>query len=275
MVEKDVAVRGFRLHYREAGHGAPVILLHGMGGDGSRWATNMRPLANDFRVIALDQIGFGQSDKPLANYHTGMLSEFLVDFLDAVGLPKASLVGHSMGAFVAAYTAVHYREVIDRLVLVNGAGYRRGPGAPALDPRRKQIQNGVTRDETREFFSLSFHNKDLVTKEMVDENLGLRLRSAFAISRMQESFELGLGRLSDEEMRSIEAPTLIVWGRHDRLLGPPERMGERLRRDISGARLVVIDEAGHFPQQEQPDEFNRIVREYLKSAPVQPEPGDA
>src|SRR5262245_49524819 len=106
-VAKDVTVLGFRLHYLEAGRGAPVVLLHGLGGDGSRWGPTIAPLARDFHVFALDQIGFGQSDKPLANYHTGMLAEFLVDFLKAVGVGRASLVGNSMGAGVALYTAVH------------------------------------------------------------------------------------------------------------------------------------------------------------------------
>src|SRR5438105_658864 len=85
---KDATVLGFTLHYLEAGRGAPVVLLHGLGGDGSRWAPNIDPLARDFHVYALDQIGFGQSDKPLANYHTGMLADFLVGFLRQVGVQK-------------------------------------------------------------------------------------------------------------------------------------------------------------------------------------------
>lgn len=74
-VGRDVTVLGFKLHYLEAGRGAPVVLLHGLGGDGSRWGPNIEPLAKDFHVFALDQIGFGESDKPLANYHTGMLAD--------------------------------------------------------------------------------------------------------------------------------------------------------------------------------------------------------
>src|SRR5882672_6347386 len=89
---KDATVFGFKLHFLEAGRGAPVVLLHGLGGDGSRWGPNIEPLAKDFHVFALDQIGFGESDKPLANYHTGMLAEFLVGFLKAAGISKASLV---------------------------------------------------------------------------------------------------------------------------------------------------------------------------------------
>ncbi len=270
IVEKDTTVLGFKLHYREAGQGPPVVLLHGLGGDGSRWAPNIGPLAVDFRVIALDQIGFGDSDKPMASYHTGMLAEFLVDFLKAIGVSKASLVGNSMGAFVAAYTAVHYPQVVDRLVLVDGAGYRRTAGGPLMDLHRRQIQNGVTREETREFFRIMFHDKTLVTDKMVDDNLGLRLRSAFAISKMQESIQLGLGGVSEEEMRSIKAPTLILWGKYDELLGPPEQTAERLRRDISGSQLVVIDDAGHLPQLEQTDEFNRLVRRFLNAKPATP-----
>src|ERR1700704_3339383 len=106
-VGRDVTVLGFKLHYLEAGRGAPVVLLHGLGGDGSRWGPNIEPLAKDFHVFALDQIGFGESDKPLANYHTGMLAEFLVGFLKAAGVSKASLVGNLMGGGGGLYTAVH------------------------------------------------------------------------------------------------------------------------------------------------------------------------
>jgi pimeloyl-ACP methyl ester carboxylesterase len=266
IIEKDTTVLGFKLHYREAGRGATVVLLHGLGGDGSRWAPNIGPLAADFRVIALDEIGFGQSDKPLANYHVGMLSEFLVDFLKAIGVPKASLVGNSMGGFVAAYTAVHYPNSVDRLVLVDGAGYR--GDAPTRDPHTRQITNGVTREETREWLGLMFHDHSLVTDAMVDENLAMRLQSAFAISKMQESLANGLGGIAEDEMRNIKAPTLILWGKYDQALGPPERTGERLHRDISGSRLVVIDNAGHFPQLERHEEFNRLVRQFLKTGTV-------
>src|ERR1043166_3786678 len=150
-VGKDVTVLGFKLHYLEAGKGAPVILLHGLGGDGSRWAPNIDPLAKDFHVFALDQIGFGESDKPLANYHTGMLAEFLVGFLKAAGLPKASLVGNSMGAGVALYTAAKFPQMVDRIVLADGGGFRSPSGRPAgAAPEglhRRQIQNSVTRAE--------------------------------------------------------------------------------------------------------------------------------
>jgi pimeloyl-ACP methyl ester carboxylesterase len=264
---KDVTVLGFKLHYLEAGRGAPVVLLHGLGGDGSRWRPNIEPLANDFHVFALDQIGFGESDKPLANYHTGMLAEFLVGFLKAAGVPKASLVGNSMGAGVALYTAVHYPEMVDRIVLADGGGYRSAAGATPPSPtsealRRRQLQNSVTRDETREFFRILFHDKSLVTEKMVDEQLTLRLRAAFTITKMQEAGERG--SLTEQEVRAVKAPTLIVWGKYDELANPAG--ADRLEKAIPGARKVIIDNCGHMPQLERADEFNRLVRAFLLAA---------
>ena len=272
-VAKDVTVLGFKLHYLEAGRGAPVVLLHGLGGDGSRWGPNIEPLARDFHVFALDQIGFGQSDKPLANYHTGMLAEFLVDFLKAVHVDRASLVGNSMGASVALYTAVHYPQAVERVVLADGGGFRSAAAAPGADrgaaapaassdaARRRQLQNSVTRDETREFFRILFHNKNLVTDRMVDEQLAMRLRSAFTITKIQEAGEKGLGAVSEAEVQNVRAPTLILWGKYDELANPAG--ADRLEHAIAGSKKVIIDDCGHMPQLEKADVFNRVVRDFL------------
>jgi 4,5:9,10-diseco-3-hydroxy-5,9,17-trioxoandrosta-1(10),2-diene-4-oate hydrolase len=244
------------------------VLLHGLGGDGSRWAPNIEPLAKDFHVFALDQIGFGQSDKPLANYHTGMLAEFLVGFLNAVGVPKASLVGNSMGASVALYTAAKFPDAVERIVLADGGGFRptapRAAAAPTSEAQhRRQIQNGVTREETREFFRILFHDKSLVTDAMVDDQLAMRLRSAFTITKIQEAGEKGLGSLTEMEVRGVKAPTLIVWGRYDELADPAG--ADRLSAAIPGAKKVVVDNCGHMPQLEKAAEFNALVRDFLKA----------
>jgi 2-hydroxy-6-oxonona-2,4-dienedioate hydrolase len=263
-VQKDATVIGFKLHYQEAGRGPVVVLLHGLGGDGSRWAPNIGPLSREFRVIALDQIGFGESDKPLANYHTGMLSEFLARFLATIGVSKASLVGNSMGASVALYTAVHYPQVVDRLVLADCACLRAvGAKAPVpADSRQRDIQNSVTSEETRDYFRTLFHNKNLVTDKVVEDNLILRLKWAFAISKIQESNAKGLGSLSREEVHGTKAPTLIIWGKFDALDDP--ELADLLAETIPGSRKVLIDDSGHMPQLEKPAEFNRIVTEFLK-----------
>ena len=262
MSGKNISVLGFNIYYRDEGSGTPVILLHGLGGDGSRWGPNIRPLAADFRVIVPDQIGFGQSDKPLANYHNGMLAEFLARFMRAIEVPRASIVGNSMGAWVAIYFAVHYPQLLERLVLVDGGSYR-SSGQPivARDPHVRRIQNGVTTEETREFFEIMFHDKRFLTDKVIEDGLALRLRSAYTIGKMQEASEKGIGIVSEEEVRAIKAPTLIIWGKYDRLVDPAT--ADRLQAIIPGSQKVIIDNAGHLPQLEQYSEFNRTVRDFL------------
>jgi pimeloyl-ACP methyl ester carboxylesterase len=105
----------------------------------------------------------------------------------------------------------------------------------------------------------------MVTDQMVEANFAMRLRSSFTISKWLDANASGLGGITAEEMRTVKAPTLILWGKYDELAGPPERTGQRLQSDIQGSRLVVIDNAGHLPQLEQPDQFNSLVSEFLKA----------
>jgi pimeloyl-ACP methyl ester carboxylesterase len=88
VASKDVPLLGFKLHYLEAGRGTPVVLLHGLGGDGSRWQPNIEPLAKGFPRLRARPIGFGRWDKPLANYHTGVLADFLLGFMKADRLAR-------------------------------------------------------------------------------------------------------------------------------------------------------------------------------------------
>jgi len=260
ILKKDATVFRLKLRYREAGQGRAVILLHGLGGDGSRWRPTMLSLAGDFRVIALDQVGFGESDKPLVNYNHGLLAEFLAEFMRTIGVSKASLVGHSMGAYVAMYAAVHFPASVDRLVLVDGGGLVNAPRSAHLI----QIQNGTSLAETREYFELMFHDKSLVTDQMVRDNFARRLRVGYTISKMQEARVKGLATITEERAGRISAPTLILWGRQDELLNPSDAAA--LDRTLPNSRAVLIDECGHIPQIEQPEQFHHLVREFLTAS---------
>jgi pimeloyl-ACP methyl ester carboxylesterase len=261
-VAKEVTVLGYKLHYLEAGRGAPVILLHGTGGEGARWMPQIQGLSSDFRVIALDQIGFGQSDKPMTNYHSGVFAGFLAGFMKAIGVPKASLIGQSMGAAVALSLAVEKPEMVDRLVLVNGGGFRSAPRTTPPDWHARQIANAGTLAESREYMEKLYFDHSFVTDKLVEQNLMQRLRSAYTIESMQNAADRGLGGVSEDEVRAIKAPTLLVWGANDKL-SPPVN-ADKLNAVIKNSRKVLIDKAGHYPFLEHPDKFNQVVREFLK-----------
>jgi pimeloyl-ACP methyl ester carboxylesterase len=263
-VAKEVTVFGYKLHYLEAGLGEPVILLHGTGGEGARWTPQIQGLSSDFRVIALDQIGFGQSDKPMTTYHSGVVAGFLAGFMKAIGVPKASLIGQSMGAAVALSLAVEKPEMVERLVLVNGGGFRTEPPAPRTPPdwHARQIANAGTLAESREYMEKLYYDHSFVTDKLVEQNLMQRLRSAYTIESMQTAADRGLGGVSEDQVCAIKAPTLLVWGANDKL-SPPVN-ADKLNAVIKNSRKVLIDKAGHYPFLEHPDKFNQIVREFLK-----------
>ena len=264
-VAKDATVFGYKLHYLEAGRGAPVILLHGTGGEGARWMPTIEGLAGSFRVIAPDQIGFGQSDKPLTIYHSGVFAGFLAQFMKTIGVDKATIMGQSMGAGVALYLAVHHPEMVERLVLVDGGGYR-GPSDAAPAPpnwHNRQIANAGTLEESREYMEKLIYDHSFVTDELVEHNLELRLRSAFTIESMQTANERGLGGVTEAEVRGIKVPTLLVWGANDPLSSLAN--ADKLNGAIKNSRKVVFDKAGHYPFLEHADKFNQLVLEFLKS----------
>jgi 2-hydroxy-6-oxonona-2,4-dienedioate hydrolase len=262
---KDATVFGYKLHYLEAGRGEPIILLHGTGGEGARWLPTIQGLAGNFRVIALDQVGFGQSDKPLTIYHNGVFAGFLAQFMKTVGVPKAVVMGQSMGAAVALYLAVHHPEMVERLVLVDGGGYRSPADAPPAPPNwhNRQIANAGTLEESREYMEKLYYDHSFVTDKLVEQNLILRLRSAYTIESMQTANARGLGGVSEDEVRGIKAPTLLVWGINDPLSSVAN--ADKLNGAIKNSRKVLFEKAGHYPFLEHADKFNQVVLEFLKS----------
>lgn len=262
--EKNTEVYGFNIHYAEAGTGEPVVLLHGLWGGTNEWLPVAEKLSRSHRVIAMDFIGFHGSDKPEASYHNALLSQFLVGFLDSLGIENAILMGHAMGANAATFTAVHYPDKVRALVLVDGAGYR-DPGRDLGKPPSAAMlgffrtATGSSLDATRGLLERRVADTSLVSGQWVEDAFAMWLRSAVAIRDMLREG----GDVSEEEMRGISVPTLVIWGSEDRVFSPDN--AERLRADIENAEVHIISNAGHLPQLEQPDAFLDTVQPFLES----------
>ena len=257
--DKTATVYGARIHYLEAGSGPVVILLHGLGGDSSNWALTIAPLAAKFRVIVPDQIGFGRSDKPLLNYRVATLVDFLDGFMKQVGAERASLVGNSLGGFTAAAFALAHPEKVERLVLVDAAGFRMPND---LDPRTLNALNPSTREQAKTILSMIFYNKQFITDAAVDMMLTRHVTAGdgYTVQRFIDSIAHGEDML-DGKLGGIKQPTLIVWGREDQLT--PMWMAERFKKEINGSEIVVFDKCGHVPQMEKAAEFNAAVMKFL------------
>jgi len=253
-----VSVFGAKLHYVDAGSGPVVVLLHGLADDVGVWESVMPALAAKHRVIALDQIGFGRSDKPLLGYRVATFVDFLDGFLNELKIDRASLVGNSLGGWVAASFALTHPERIDRLVLCDAAGY--AAVTKTMDPRAFSALRLANREDIRYLGPLTFHDKrfyedvDLVLKQRVTAG------DNYTINQFLDSMIRGEDVL-DGRLGRIHKPTLIVWGREDKLI--PLNFAERFHKEITGSRLEVIDNCGHMPQVECADRFNHPLLKFF------------
>jgi pimeloyl-ACP methyl ester carboxylesterase len=256
--ETSVTVFGARLHYVDAGSGSVVVLLHGLADDVGVWESVMPALAAKHRVIALDQIGFGRSDKPLLGYRAGTFVDFLDGFLNELKIDHASLVGNSLGGWIAANFALARPERIDRLVLCDAAGYAAVP--KTMDPRALNALRLASREDIRYLGPLTFHNKRFY--EDVDLAFKQRVTAGdnYTVNQLLDSMIRGEDVL-DGRLGAIHKPTLIVWGREDKLI--PLNFAERFHKQITGSRLEVIDDCGHMPHVECADKFNHALLKFF------------
>lgn len=256
-------VFGQKIRYYESGQGPVVILLHGMGANAERWALNIGPLSKEFHVYALDQIGFGHSDKPLMDYKVETFVDFLREFMRVVNLPKATLVGNSLGGWVAARLTIEHPELVERLVLADAAGMPPVSASKIPDePKRRPPDfSFASLAATRTVLETVYHDKKLVTDDLVRRvfQSHLQTNDSFTIQRLvaNQASEY----LSADRLNAIRAPTLVVWGRQDELI--PLVAGETYHNAIANSEMVIIDECGHLPQVEKPLQFNKAVLDFL------------
>jgi pimeloyl-ACP methyl ester carboxylesterase len=256
--QQTVAVHGQKIAYYQAGKGSAVILIHGLGADSRHWAANIDALSQNFRVIALDQIGYGQSEKPLMRYTVENFSDYLQGFLQALKISKASLVGNSLGGWVALDFTLRHSQMVEKLVLVDAAGLR--PTAALKVP----AGGGKTLSplNTHWFFDLMEANKEWATTDLGPNAFERHVQNGDSYTVASSVAEMIAGRdFEDQKLGKVRVPTLIIWGRDDVLIPLP--MGEKLHQGIAGSQMVVIDGTGHIPMVSKPAEFNEAVRKFL------------
>jgi 4,5:9,10-diseco-3-hydroxy-5,9,17-trioxoandrosta-1(10),2-diene-4-oate hydrolase len=259
---------GIRVRYVRRGSGPPVVLVHGIAASAYSWAEVIPALAASHDVIALDLPGFGGSEAP--DHVSGdRYPRVLKAFLDERGLSRVHLVGHSLGGAIAATFAASEPGRVDRLVLIDSAGFNFAPsdrpwllrvaGSPALAAmierlpvRRRLVSLGLRQ---------VFHDDARVTPERIEEYVGPLARPGAArlmAGLLDTRAFLGL----PEAIGRIRAPTLIVWGAQDTWV--PLADADRFLAAIPGARKAVIDACGHVPQEERPQELIALLREFLE-----------
>ena len=256
-----VEAAGWRLNYRRAGKSAggsetaPIVLVHGFGGDLNTWLFNQTDLAETHAVYALDLPGHGRSGKDVGAGDLATLSGALGAFLDALGIGRAHLVGHSLGGAVALELALGRPEAAASLTLIASAGLGPEINGAYIDGF---IAAG-RRKEMKAVLQMLFADPQAVGRDMVEEVLRYKrldgveaaLRGiAGAVFPGGRQGTVLAGRLSE-----LAQPVQVIRGREDRILPPAQAEG--LPANVA---VTMIENAGHMPQMEAAAEVNRLIR---------------
>jgi pimeloyl-ACP methyl ester carboxylesterase len=261
-----------KLAIQESGRGKPIVFIHGLGASSYTWHKIAPELAKTNRVIAIDLKGFGQSDKPLDNrYSIFDQAKLVEDFLGRSGLRGVTLVGHSYGGGVALAVALDQIEAgnrqIEKLVLIDSVAYRQplpfffqvlrtpviGELGMSLVPPEVQMTHAL---------SIAYYKDEKVTEETVN-HYASALHSEggrHALFHTINSLDPDKAEEFSHRYRNLKMPALLLWCEHDKIV--PLKFGKRLYNDLPDARIEVIEDCGHIPHEEQPEETLRAIQSF-------------
>jgi pimeloyl-ACP methyl ester carboxylesterase len=274
--EWQIELHGRRVIYRVAGSGPPVVLIHGMLNSSSHWQSVAMSLASDYTVIAPDLIGHGDSAAPRGDYSLGAHASSIRDLLAAMGIDRASIVGHSLGGGVAMQFFYQFPQRTERLVLISSGGLGQEvspvlrtaalPGVSALlsmtiHPRLLGALMDSGRRLRQREVRLGVYMQALARALRPLENAGAR--QAF-LQTLRAVIDVRGQRVSaTDRLYLLETmPTLIVWGERDHTI--PLEHGRRAHEAIPHSFFRTLPDAAHFPHLEDPDGLARVLREFMQ-----------
>jgi pimeloyl-ACP methyl ester carboxylesterase len=269
---KTIQMNGHTIFYIVKGEGKPLLFIHGYGAGIWVWEKQIEALAPFCRVYALDLIGHGFSARAKSPYTPETYIHSLRDFMDGVGIEKATLIGNSMGGGIAWAMAILFPERVDRLILINcvppdvlhqvkNKSFRILVAIKDIPILPYLVIAARNKNSIRQILLECISDIKLITLEVVNRQYQLSkikgttwvLYSTF--KNAEEALKL------KDQLSLIHKPTLFLWGERD-LIFPPH-VGETLHQAIIGSKFQMIEKSGHIPMWETPDEVNRAILSFM------------
>lgn len=266
-----VEVDGIKVHLRDEGprdDRVPIVLLHGSPASLHTWEDWAQMLKSQRRVIRFDLPGYGMTG-PFANddYSMTHYVRFVNAVLDKLGVQRCILVGNSFGGWIAWETALAQPARVDKLVLIDSAGYPIPAEMLPLPAKlvttpvlNRLLQVMLPRSLVEANVKKTYGDPNKVTPALVDRYLEMTLREGNRGALIKRYAQIEFG-FDSALIAELKVPTLILWGRRDHFL--PVENATRFRRDIAGSRLVVFDDLGHVPQEEDPARSLVAAKDFL------------
>jgi pimeloyl-ACP methyl ester carboxylesterase len=274
LYSRTISVNGTKIHFVQGGEGLPLLFLHGLGGSWKDWAANLPSFASSYLAMAIDFPGFGDSDRPEADYSIEWLTGIVEKFLEEQKLTPVHIVGHSMGALVALNLAARVRSPVQKLIVADAVGI--GDKAEFLsyvltkkvmgpDSRWESIE-GVMREEFKSIIESFIKGRKPQTSKEFFQSVPKSPFTGKPLLPMTPAVQMSASIIDFDirpKLASIHQPTLILWGGKDPIAPPQDAI--YLKSMLPRATLVIMDSCGHSPMQEKPSRFDREVWEFLQA----------
>lgn len=266
---KFVDLEGKATHYIEKGSGEPLILLHGFFFDTYMWQLNIDALAEHFHVFAIDLWGFGYSTRQPLDYGYKLFSRQLGLFMDAKQIPRAHLMGQSMGGGTIVQFTVDHPDRVGKIVLVDPAGMPnplpimgRISNLPGLGELMYLLPGNFIRRMT--LGTTFLHRKNRISDELLESLMRFHKIEGTHRVMLKVTRSMFFDTLQDkiEALSQLDLPILIFWGRQEKSI--PLETGKKWPEILGQAEFEILDLAGHCPNLDQPTEFNQLALKFLK-----------
>ena len=256
-------VDGAGIHYLERGSGPAIVLIHGFGGHTFSFRHIVPALAVDHRVVAVDLMGFGYSERPAnADYSLTAQAHRVLKLMDILGIERAAALGHSMGGEVVMRMASIAPERVGRLILAASVSGDRPPTLPTT-PLIKPLLPAMVRLTSRLMLRRSVYDRSFITPE-IREGYAAPTRIRGSVDGLYQMLRDGRKDKKIDFSR-ITQPVLVLWAAGEKLV-PGWGLG-RIQKRLPQAEVVVVSEAGHLLLEERPEECNAAVRRFLEVVP--------
>jgi 4,5:9,10-diseco-3-hydroxy-5,9,17-trioxoandrosta-1(10),2-diene-4-oate hydrolase len=274
MVEKFVQVDGLKTRYLEEGFGPEVLLLHGasLGSSADVWERNLAPLArHGLRAIAFDQPGFGLTDNP-QDYSVAYRRNFILKFMDALGLKKASVVGHSQAGAMAIGLAFDYTERISKVVVLATGSLLPplpGGGKSGAGEGEEGGSTEPTLEDSRKLLEQTLFNPSLITREVLEKRhrMGVGKNFSAFLERGKAPRSGGSKKKENvpiwDRLHQLPVPLLMLYGKQDR--GSAAARAAAFKEHFPALNLHLLDNAKHLAQWDAAEEFEKLTAKFLTS----------
>ena len=240
-----VQVGAYNVRYQTVGEGEPIVLVHGLSGSTLWWRRNIPGLAQHYKVYLVDLPGFGAARRKYGRFALKQAADWLLTWMDAIGLKQTHLIGHSMGGYICMEIAVHRPGIVLRLVLV--------------DPAFKALTQSVLGYTLPLLEAVRYLTPRFLPILAYDS---LRAGPITLLKATRDLIALDISK----DIQHIIEPVLLIWGENDTLV--PPSLGHMLRSELPNARLLMLKHAAHVAMFDQPQQFNKAVYAFLRGEEI-------